>query len=100
MIAASYRHLDHIHGLSEVAAKRGDSRAWMVSPMPLFVRWYSKSLKRLQSEQCLTMIRKLAIDYVNFIKECWVHASVSLPPMTSGRKRIDISIRTSNLFLG
>lgn len=23
------------------------------------------------------MIRKLAIDYVNFIKECWVHASVS-----------------------
>jgi len=23
------------------------------------------------------MIRKLSIDYVNFIKECWVHASVS-----------------------
>ena len=22
-------------------------------------------------------MRKLAIDYVNFIKECWVHASVS-----------------------
>lgn len=29
----------------------------------------------IQSEQCLTMIRKLAIDYVNFIKECWIHAS-------------------------
>lgn len=23
------------------------------------------------------MMRKLAIDYVNFIKECWIHASVS-----------------------
>ncbi|KJA25724.1 hypothetical protein HYPSUDRAFT_134002 [Hypholoma sublateritium FD-334 SS-4] len=33
----------------------------------------------LQSEQCLTMIRKLAIDYVNFIKECWVHASQPIP---------------------
>ena len=32
---------------------------------------------RIQSKQSLTMIRKLAIDYVNFIKECWVHASVS-----------------------
>ncbi|KAF8998522.1 nucleoporin Nup85-like protein [Cyathus striatus] len=28
-----------------------------------------------QSDECLTMIRKLAIDYVNFCKECWVHAS-------------------------
>ncbi|KDR68007.1 hypothetical protein GALMADRAFT_79171 [Galerina marginata CBS 339.88] len=33
----------------------------------------------IQSEQCLTMIRKLAIDYVNFIKECWVHASQPIP---------------------
>jgi hypothetical protein len=24
------------------------------------------------------MIRKLAVDYLNFIKECWVHASVRL----------------------
>lgn len=24
------------------------------------------------------MTRKLSIDYVNFIKECWIHASVSL----------------------
>ncbi|KAF9054665.1 Nup85 nucleoporin-domain-containing protein [Panaeolus papilionaceus] len=29
----------------------------------------------LESEETLTLIRKLAIDYVNFIKECWVHAS-------------------------
>ncbi|KAF9461545.1 nucleoporin Nup85-like protein [Collybia nuda] len=29
----------------------------------------------IQSEQSLTMIRKLGIDYVNFIKECWIHAS-------------------------
>ncbi|KAF9482632.1 hypothetical protein BDN70DRAFT_966723 [Pholiota conissans] len=33
----------------------------------------------IQSEQCLTMIRKLAIDYVNFVKECWVHASQPIP---------------------
>lgn len=26
----------------------------------------------------MAAMRKLAIDYVNFIKECWVHASVSL----------------------
>ena len=35
------------------------------------------SCDRAQSDECLTMIRKLSIDYVNFIKECWVHASVS-----------------------
>ncbi|KAF8892121.1 nucleoporin Nup85-like protein [Infundibulicybe gibba] len=29
----------------------------------------------LQGEQSLMMIRKLGIDYVNFIKECWVHSS-------------------------
>ncbi|TFK39439.1 nucleoporin Nup85-like protein [Crucibulum laeve] len=33
----------------------------------------------IQSDQSLTMIRKLAIDYVNFIKECWVHASQPIP---------------------
>ena len=31
---------------------------------------------RMQSEQTVNMVRKLAIDYVNFIKECWAHASV------------------------
>lgn len=31
---------------------------------------------RLQTPEALTMLRKLGIDYVNFIKECWVHASV------------------------
>jgi len=31
---------------------------------------------RKQSEEFIGMARKLAIDYVNFIKECWVHASV------------------------
>jgi hypothetical protein len=35
-------------------------------------------LQRIQGDQCLMMIRKLSIDYVNFIKECWVHASVSI----------------------
>lgn len=34
--------------------------------------------RRIQSEQNLTVMRKLAIDYVNFIKECWTHASVRL----------------------
>ncbi|KAG5641793.1 hypothetical protein DXG03_004179 [Asterophora parasitica] len=29
----------------------------------------------LQSNQNLEIMRKLAIDYVNFIKECWIHAS-------------------------
>ncbi|PPR01778.1 hypothetical protein CVT24_001801 [Panaeolus cyanescens] len=30
--------------------------------------WYEK-------EETINLVRKLAIDYVNFIKECWVHAS-------------------------
>ncbi|KAJ6447407.1 hypothetical protein C8R47DRAFT_1273691, partial [Mycena vitilis] len=34
---------------------------------------------RIQSEQNLTVMRKLAIDYVNFIKECWIHASQPAP---------------------
>ncbi|KAJ7890556.1 Nup85 nucleoporin-domain-containing protein [Mycena olivaceomarginata] len=34
---------------------------------------------RIQSEQNLTVMRKLAIDYVNFIKECWTHASQPAP---------------------
>jgi len=29
----------------------------------------------IQSEKSLEVMRKLAIDYVNFIKECWIHAS-------------------------
>ncbi|KAF9444472.1 hypothetical protein P691DRAFT_677501 [Macrolepiota fuliginosa MF-IS2] len=29
----------------------------------------------LQTPEALTMLRKLGIDYANFIKECWVHAS-------------------------
>ncbi|KAJ7668334.1 Nup85 nucleoporin-domain-containing protein [Mycena rosella] len=33
----------------------------------------------IQSEQNLTVMRKLAIDYVNFIKECWIHASQPAP---------------------
>ncbi|KAJ7765398.1 Nup85 nucleoporin-domain-containing protein [Mycena maculata] len=33
----------------------------------------------LQSDQNHTVMRKLAIDYVNFIKECWIHASQPAP---------------------
>ncbi|KAJ6591607.1 Nup85 nucleoporin-domain-containing protein [Mycena vulgaris] len=33
----------------------------------------------IQSEQNLIVMRKLAIDYVNFIKECWIHASQPAP---------------------
>ncbi|KAJ4479675.1 nucleoporin Nup85-like protein [Lentinula edodes] len=29
----------------------------------------------LQTRQALEIIRKLSVDYVNFIKECWIHAS-------------------------
>ncbi|KAG9223819.1 hypothetical protein CCMSSC00406_0007681 [Pleurotus cornucopiae] len=32
-----------------------------------------------QSGDNMAAMRKLAIDYVNFIKECWVHASQPLP---------------------
>ncbi|KAF8159828.1 Nup85 nucleoporin-domain-containing protein [Crassisporium funariophilum] len=35
----------------------------------------SKEPGWIQSDQCLIMMRKLAVDYVIFIKECWVHAS-------------------------
>ncbi|KAJ7043585.1 Nup85 nucleoporin-domain-containing protein [Mycena alexandri] len=39
----------------------------------------TKEPEWLQSEQNLTVMRKLAIDYVNFIKECWIHASQPAP---------------------
>ncbi|KAF8637523.1 hypothetical protein AX17_002767 [Amanita inopinata Kibby_2008] len=39
----------------------------------------TKESEWIQSEQTLNMVRKLAIDYVNFIKECWVHVSQSPP---------------------
>ncbi|KAK2465707.1 hypothetical protein APHAL10511_002251 [Amanita phalloides] len=39
----------------------------------------TKEPEWMQSEQTLNMVRKLAIDYVNFIKECWVHASQGTP---------------------
>ncbi|KAJ3729997.1 Nup85 nucleoporin-domain-containing protein [Lentinula guzmanii] len=32
----------------------------------------------LQTRQALEIIRKLSVDYVNFIKECWIHASQPL----------------------
>ncbi|KAH6910043.1 Nup85 nucleoporin-domain-containing protein [Coprinopsis sp. MPI-PUGE-AT-0042] len=32
-----------------------------------------------QNDQTWTVLRKLAIDYVLFIKECWVHASQPIP---------------------
>lgn len=40
------------------------------------VRLIAIIISRMQSEQTVNMVRKLAIDYVNFIKECWAHASV------------------------
>ncbi|KAJ7115936.1 Nup85 nucleoporin-domain-containing protein [Mycena epipterygia] len=39
----------------------------------------TKDPEWMQSEQNLTVVRKLAIDYVNFIKECWIHASQPAP---------------------
>ncbi|KAF8216477.1 Nup85 nucleoporin-domain-containing protein [Mycena galopus ATCC 62051] len=39
----------------------------------------TKDPEWIQNEQSLTVMRKLAIDYVNFIKECWVHASQPAP---------------------
>ncbi|KAJ7442242.1 Nup85 nucleoporin-domain-containing protein [Mycena latifolia] len=39
----------------------------------------TKDPEWIQSEQNLTVMRKLAIDYVNFIKECWIHASQPAP---------------------
>ncbi|EDR05684.1 uncharacterized protein LACBIDRAFT_302853 [Laccaria bicolor S238N-H82] len=33
----------------------------------------------LQDDNQVKLMRKLAIDYVNFIKECWVHASQPIP---------------------
>ncbi|TFK60439.1 hypothetical protein BDN72DRAFT_939980 [Pluteus cervinus] len=37
----------------------------------------------IQSPENLQAIRKLGIDYVNFIKECWIHASQPLPRQDS-----------------
>ncbi|KAJ7623243.1 Nup85 nucleoporin-domain-containing protein [Roridomyces roridus] len=39
----------------------------------------TKEPEWLQNEHNLAVMRKLAIDYVNFIKECWIHASQPAP---------------------
>ncbi|KAJ7066584.1 nucleoporin Nup85-like protein [Mycena amicta] len=39
----------------------------------------SKDPEWIQNEQNLAVMRKLSIDYVNFIKECWIHASQPAP---------------------
>ncbi|KAK7012223.1 nuclear pore complex protein Nup85 [Favolaschia claudopus] len=39
----------------------------------------SKDPEWIHNERNLTVMRKLAIDYVNFIKECWIHASQPAP---------------------
>ncbi|KAJ2911868.1 hypothetical protein MD484_g8548, partial [Candolleomyces efflorescens] len=38
---------------------------------------HSRSL--IESDHDVNVVRKLAIDFVNFIKECWVHASRPVP---------------------
>ncbi|EGN95218.1 hypothetical protein SERLA73DRAFT_187558 [Serpula lacrymans var. lacrymans S7.3] len=40
----------------------------------------AKGPEWLQSEEGSRMVRKLAMDYVNFTKECWIHASQSSDP--------------------
>lgn len=44
------------------------------------------------------MIRKLAVDYVNFIKECWVHASVRFCRPTTIQLLYDYKRPYSNPF--
>ncbi|KAJ6518778.1 Nup85 nucleoporin-domain-containing protein [Mycena sanguinolenta] len=39
----------------------------------------TKDPEWIQNEQNITVMRKLSIDYVNFIKECWIHASQPAP---------------------
>jgi hypothetical protein len=34
---------------------------------------------RAEEDQIRGAVRKLTIDYVNFIKECWAHTSVRMP---------------------
>ncbi|KAF7770639.1 hypothetical protein Agabi119p4_6613 [Agaricus bisporus var. burnettii] len=56
----------------------------------------------LQTPDALTMLRKLGIDYVNFIKECWVHASqpISRPePLQFPSEHYRILYTTFSLFV-
>nr|GAT45669.1 predicted protein [Mycena chlorophos] len=39
----------------------------------------SKQPDWIQNDQTTAVMRKLSIDYVNFIKECWIHASSPAP---------------------
>ncbi|KAF7308801.1 Nuclear pore complex protein Nup85 [Mycena kentingensis (nom. inval.)] len=39
----------------------------------------TKDPEWIQTERSLGVMRKLSIDYVNFIKECWIHASQPAP---------------------
>ena len=58
---------------------------------PLIQSWSS----RLQSDSRQSILRKLAIDYINHIKECWIHASVCEPHYSSEAKSlISMSIAT------
>jgi len=42
---------------------------------------------RLQAPEALKMLRKLGVDYVNFIRECWMHVSV---------RRVNIFLRSNS----
>jgi len=43
-----------------------------------FTQWIQDAVRytRTQHENSHRIIRKLALDYVNFAKECWIHTAV------------------------
>ncbi|KAF9077929.1 Nup85 nucleoporin-domain-containing protein [Rhodocollybia butyracea] len=55
----------------------------------------------LQTRDGLEVIRKFGVDYVNFIKECWIHANLCLVRnlYNSAQNIIAVSIRVFSLFV-
>lgn len=76
IVLVYHRHTYHICGVPKPFENSPSSKPRLVRLQLFSLCTLIEYSERIQSDQSLTMIRKLAIDYVNFIKECWVHASV------------------------
>ncbi|KAF4594037.1 hypothetical protein EYR40_008835 [Pleurotus pulmonarius] len=75
-----------IYFASQAAAPVSERRLFVTDTLLIFTAFQKLSQTAglndsgwSQSGDNMAAMRKLAIDYVNFIKECWVHASQPLP---------------------
>lgn len=90
------RHRSYILNVQKHVERRAVKRSNLVRD-PQLLRRPSNNNFRLQTRQALEIIRKLSVDYVNFIKECWIHASVCLQIFPLDEQFLNSD--SSNLYL-